>query len=260
MHSINGVIDRGNRMMKDKFGSHRRLLEDFDDEYVFSIGKAKSGLAFHQHTQSYNELIHGEKRWYLYAPGAIPKEGFSPWETHIEWLDVVSPSLAQKDRPLEVTQRPGEVLYIPEGWYHATVSLSDLTVAITQQTNHASEDGFYDYTMIGTEAMKERRYEKALNYFSRALSLCYDANILRKIGEAYEKLGNFVQAQRLFLMSIERNYRHPASYIDLIGILIDNKDSRRAEEILELADRHGVILPTLEKYRVGLLVNYMEYD
>ena len=94
MHSINGVIDRGNRMMKDKFGSHRRLLEDFDDEYVFSIGKAKSGLAFHQHTQSYNALIHGGKRWYLYAPGAIPLKVLVH-KTH-RMVNVVYPSLAQR--------------------------------------------------------------------------------------------------------------------------------------------------------------------
>lgn len=117
----------------EKVWSHEGLFEDFDGEYMFSVGKKNSGLAFHQHRQSYNELIHGEKHWYLYAPNSMPEEGFSPWETHIDWLKIVFPRLTSREKPIEIIQRAGEVLYIPEGWYHATVSLSALTLAISRQ-------------------------------------------------------------------------------------------------------------------------------
>ena len=68
----------------------KRPFEDFDDKRIFSIGNEGSGLAFHQHRQSYNDLLFGSKTWYLYKPDQLPSEGFNPWETQLKWLSEVS--------------------------------------------------------------------------------------------------------------------------------------------------------------------------
>ena len=40
-----------------------------------------------------------------------------------KWLTDVLPLLPAKDKPLRCTQHPGEVMYIPEGMFHATYNL-----------------------------------------------------------------------------------------------------------------------------------------
>jgi oxalate decarboxylase/phosphoglucose isomerase-like protein (cupin superfamily) len=40
------------------------------------------------------------------------------------------PSIAQDKRPLECVQNPGEFMFFPEGWHHATVNFGD-TIGVT---------------------------------------------------------------------------------------------------------------------------------
>lgn len=59
---------------------------------------------------------------------------YNPSEPHIAWLTAVYPAV-RKDaasRPLECVQRAGDVLYVPAGWYHATINLGD-TIAVAQR-------------------------------------------------------------------------------------------------------------------------------
>jgi uncharacterized protein HemY len=52
---------------------------------------------------------------------------------------------------------------------------------------------------LGTEALKRRDYPTALDHLMRSLSLEYDANTLRKIGEVYEKLKNYTAAEKYYV-------------------------------------------------------------
>jgi hypothetical protein len=57
-----------------------------------------------------------------------------------DWLSDFYPGLmtlpeGNLARPLECVQLEGELLYVPEGWYHATVNLGD-TVAVASQRSH----------------------------------------------------------------------------------------------------------------------------
>ena len=135
---------------------------------------------------------------------------------------------------MEVTQRAGQVLYIPEGWYHATVSSSALTLAVTQQPINAVPEGFYHHTILGTDAMKEKDFDRAIEHLRKALIILKDGNIFRKAGEAYEKAGNKRKAKDLYIRAIERNMRHPAAYVELIGMLIEELE-------LEEADRYRYV-------------------
>ena len=59
----------------------------------------------------------------LVRAGTLPSIGFNPRESLRRWLDTVYPSLSSTSRPVEITQEQGQVLYLPEGWYHASVAL-----------------------------------------------------------------------------------------------------------------------------------------
>ena len=62
---------------------------------------------------------------------------------HHSWLEEVLPTLEPKDRPLQCIQMPGDVLYVPEGYYHATYSLGE-TVSMSAQ----SKVKFRKYTYV----------------------------------------------------------------------------------------------------------------
>jgi len=98
----------------------------------FGIGGAGSGVAFHMHGPGFSEVLHGEKRWFLYPP-AFPLT-WNPDHTQQTWLKEVYPFLEESQRPLECTIQPGEVLYFPNGWIHATLNLNEYTVFVSTFT------------------------------------------------------------------------------------------------------------------------------
>ncbi|NXU80749.1 JMJD8 protein, partial [Oreotrochilus melanogaster] len=96
--------------------------------YSFGIAGSGSGVPFHWHGPGYSEVIFGRKRWFLYPPDHTPH--FHPNETTLAWLHHTYPTLPRAQRPLECTLRPGEVLYFPDRWWHATLNL-DTSVFIS---------------------------------------------------------------------------------------------------------------------------------
>ncbi|NXE57984.1 JMJD8 protein, partial [Casuarius casuarius] len=96
--------------------------------YSFGIAGSGSGVPFHWHGPGYSEVIFGRKRWFLYPPDKMPH--FHPNETTLAWLHRTYPTLPPGERPLECTIHPGEVLYFPDRWWHATLNL-DTSVFIS---------------------------------------------------------------------------------------------------------------------------------
>ncbi|NWT35159.1 JMJD8 protein, partial [Cardinalis cardinalis] len=96
--------------------------------YSFGIAGSGSGVPFHWHGPGFSEVIFGRKRWFLYPPDRTPH--FHPNETTLAWLQHTYPTLPPAQRPLECTLHPGEVLYFPDRWWHATLNL-DTSVFIS---------------------------------------------------------------------------------------------------------------------------------
>ena len=56
-----------------------------------------------------------------------------------DWLAEFYPGLqtlpaGSHARPMECIQQAGELLYVPEGWYHATVNLGDTVITCFPQS------------------------------------------------------------------------------------------------------------------------------
>lgn len=116
------------------FGDHRNSewAELFDlyampavaigSRLSFGVGADRSGVPFHFHGPGFSEVFHGHKHWLLYPnDGRMPE--FDSGLSAIQWMTQVYPSLREEEKPLECTIGPGEVLYFPNGWYHATLNL-----------------------------------------------------------------------------------------------------------------------------------------
>lgn len=118
------------------------LFAALDDEHRpafrwFLFGSARTGSPFHQDpngTSAWNAVTHGHKRWALYPPylhappGAYPN-GHNP--NSLKWWTLIYPQLPQELKPIEFVQGPGDLIFIPSGWWHAVLNL-DETLSVTQ--------------------------------------------------------------------------------------------------------------------------------
>mmetsp|Transcript_10853 Transcript_10853/g.29087 ORF Transcript_10853/g.29087 Transcript_10853/m.29087 type:complete len:345 (-) Transcript_10853:23-1057(-) len=111
----------------------------------FGVGAALSGVPMHTHGAVLAETIVGRKRWFLRAPGgAAPDfDGDEPvrhWAARVDAgteavrallsssaLSALPMTPRARNALLRCTLRAGEILYIPTGWWHATLNLDAYT-------------------------------------------------------------------------------------------------------------------------------------
>eukprot|EP00811_Abedinium_folium_P017237 NODE_2615_length_2179_cov_7.925926.p1 GENE.NODE_2615_length_2179_cov_7.925926~~NODE_2615_length_2179_cov_7.925926.p1 ORF type:complete len:567 (+),score=109.33 NODE_2615_length_2179_cov_7.925926:87-1703(+) len=82
---------------------------------VFALERPGTGVAFHRHETAWQALVGGQKRWFLMPPATKVAPQHSP----CIFLSEGPPPLA-----LQCTVGAGEVMYVPEDWWHATCSLA----------------------------------------------------------------------------------------------------------------------------------------
>ena len=89
----------------------------------FGIAGSASGVPLHRHGHVFAEVIHGMKRWFLYPPEFAPV--FDPNKSTLQWLYEVYPTVKKAENLIECVLKPGEVLYIPDWWWHATLNIGE---------------------------------------------------------------------------------------------------------------------------------------
>jgi len=99
----------------------------------FGVAGAGTGVPFHVHGPGFAEVIYGRKRWFLYAPGNRPI--FDPDTTTLKWFMEEYPNLVGDKRPYECVMNPGEVIYFPDMWWHATLNVDTSVFVSTFLSN-----------------------------------------------------------------------------------------------------------------------------
>lgn len=130
------------------------LLENRPDFRWLLIGNRRSGSKWHldpNKTCAWNAVVRGKKRWLLLPPGCPPpgvhptKDGAEVTQpvSLLEWFSNFYDELKEHvaANPAwdlkEGTCGPGDLVFIPSGWWHCVLNLEDDTIAITQ--NYCSE-------------------------------------------------------------------------------------------------------------------------
>jgi len=113
----------------DFHGAHRALgycykvpdiLGELHGKPIFSAAKEHTGVGFHCHSESWLAQLHGRKAWFLLPKDADPPPMLPPW-----WY------LRERPRGLLVSVlEPGEVMVVPDCWWHATWNLDEFTLAV----------------------------------------------------------------------------------------------------------------------------------
>jgi len=121
------------------------LLGDERPPYRWIVfGPPRSGSQFHTdpyRTSAWNALLKGRKRWALYPYQTIPPGVELEWDEDgnfdsdspdvVKWFLNVYPYLPPDQKPIECIQEEGETIFIPSGWWHQVLNLTE-TIAVTQ--------------------------------------------------------------------------------------------------------------------------------
>eukprot|EP01043_Picozoa_sp_COSAG02_P063388 COSAG02_NODE_8972_length_2377_cov_2.300702_1_plen_624_part_00 len=108
-----------------------------------SIGGTNSGVSWHKHSQAYNALVFGSKRWFLSPPNHAP--GNQVQSSH-EWA-IERETLPVEHRDTTVLtcdQQAGDVMYVPQQWWHSTLCLQE-SIGLAQQLG--GRRGFFQLQM-----------------------------------------------------------------------------------------------------------------
>ncbi|CAA6662823.1 unnamed protein product [Spirodela intermedia] len=120
------------------------VLGDERPDYRWIIvGPAGSGSSFHvdpNSTSAWNAVIKGSKKWVMFPPEVAPP-GVHPSAdgsevacpvSIMEWfMNFYGACRDWPKRPVECVCRAGEIVFVPNGWWHLVINLED-SVAITQ--------------------------------------------------------------------------------------------------------------------------------
>jgi hypothetical protein len=97
---------------------------------AFGIGNRGSGVQWHTHGPGFSEAIHGRKHWILYPPKKPPD--FHKDQSSRQWMETTYWTADPK--PMECTLEPGDLIYFPDRWWHATINLDPYTVFVSSFT------------------------------------------------------------------------------------------------------------------------------
>lgn len=181
------------------------------------VGPERSGAPWHidpTGTSAWNALLQGRKRWALYPPGIIPpgvvlddNEDISGL-TSLRWYLEIYPTLSEMEKPLEMIQNPGEVIYVPSGWWHMVLNI-EATLAVTQNFVDSNNLSSFCHDLIQSgdaenlfplQQALARTYDNKFNsWFSILFDTCENG-----FGSVEEHLESFQELTPEWRMAIDR--------------------------------------------------------
>jgi len=165
------------------------------------MGPARSGSTFHKDpnsTSAWNAVITGSKKWILYPPEIVPPGVFPSQDgaevttsvSLMEWFANFYPhtqGATGSAKPIECICRAGELMFIPNGWWHTVLNLEE-SIAITQ--NYVSGRNLRNVLNFihdcGDQVSGYRGTESLHSKFVRGLEDAGHGEALRRIQEQDE--------------------------------------------------------------------------
>ncbi|KAJ7331204.1 hypothetical protein OS493_019985 [Desmophyllum pertusum] len=203
-------------------------IKDGVDSSIFFLGGSGSGVSFHKHADAWNGVIFGRKRWFLYPPQKTPPGGVWPSFSQLDWINKVYPNLPLKDKPLECVQEEGEILYLPESYYHGTVNIGDTMAIGIQKYNAATkvEKLFY-------KSVKER---SQLEIFQELSALLPDSTeVLHKLAGQYFTTGDIEKSITTLEKAVHMDPLFVIAKLDLAIYYNHHGNAEKAKQLFEEA-------------------------
>lgn len=224
------------------------LVDNFNGEPKLVISRSDdnlSGSPFHAHKQFLHYLSSGRKHWVLFKQNSLPRSGFNPQRNLRHWLKHNNNNSSHTDNNnvFHVFQEAGEVLYVPEGWYHASDTLSDISIGISFTTLSTQPTSYYHYMSEGIQRIKSNDIQGGIRWFKLGLGINRNIQLLAHYADALILSKSYTAAEEVLREILQENPQDPSIYSKLINMMIDhaNKDiSESIAELLDQSDKFGI--------------------
>ncbi|XP_025108459.1 uncharacterized protein LOC112572786 isoform X2 [Pomacea canaliculata] len=212
--------------------------DDLDDSFFF-LGASGSGVVFHKHADTWNGVVFGRKRWFLYPTNNTPPGGVFHGFTIMNWYERIYPNLTLDKMPMECVQQGGDILYLPEGFYHATLNIGD-TIAVALQKKEAmllTEKLFYRLTELNARLSESTSasteiHKKILDTLLQLRGLLPDSSeVAMKLGEKYGDLGQHQKAVEFLQKAIDLDPYFVLAHTALAKNLASLRRYQEAEDL-----------------------------
>ena len=186
------------------------------ESMTYALGPTGSGINFHYHKDGWNEVLFGRKRWFLYpASVGCPPGGYNQFEAALSWYRDSYASLSAEQLPLECMQFPGEVLYVPEDWYHATINVGE-TVAVVGQASQPAEGTMMYHVYAGLDLGDRGDRQQSLAHFSEALRLAPNhPQLFNYFGNHYKQHAELQTAASYYRQAVASNPKYAMAWLSL---------------------------------------------
>ena len=91
---------------------------------------------------AWSAAVFGSRRWLLYPPGLLNADAINASMPAIEFFQKALPAIMHElgAELYEFEQQEGEVVFVPEGWAHATLNLEPCVGASRQLSSYRHDD------------------------------------------------------------------------------------------------------------------------
>ena len=126
---------------------------------VVSAGRQNASHSFHSHGSSYLLQLHGKKQWWFLPPTTPPVERTSACKYF------------EKRPPQSLTclQHPGDLIFVPSQWLHATCMVDQWGVGVGVQLGRPS----VEFVVTQSQLLNEPKFQER-GWFAGNISSYYD--------------------------------------------------------------------------------------
>ena len=200
-----------------------------------AVGESGSGTHFHKHSEGWNLQLHGHKHWLLMPLDSMPRNYPETVQSILDTSRKVNDT-----RVLRCTVHPGQVLFLPESFYHATISIGE-SVSVAGQARQAltavqrewdQADGAHGNNHLSEASW---RYARA----SEMVPWCPEIWYLR--GLVTHKMGMFQASIRHLVRIIQMDATHHHTW-NMLGASLWHS---RLPKVAPMVTRQGELRPPM---------------
>lgn len=222
----------------------------WSDSFFF-LGAEGSGVSWHRHNAAVQEGVYGWKRWLLLPPSRPPAGGGIGFWSILEWVKVVLPTLQGSSRPLECIVGPGDVIYVPENWFHAILNVRGDSVSVSLQASKSVTEHKKLFDAMLTERDISRRIPLLQNIASLTPQ---DLDTHFSLARLYLQSGDHHSALDSFKAIIRQDpFRIDAMY-KVFEYVVDQKKAKRKELLDALLPFEPLLANSTDR---SLMANYI---
>lgn len=227
----------------------KEFIDSFDANEVagFSGSLIGRGTNFRLADRGFlNIVIEGTQRWLLIKADRVPPQGIHQNESVSSWLASVYPNVTTEFTPTEALLRPGDMLFVPEGYLFGFESASNISTSMVKYRTH--EVGEEQHLIFEAARRFSRQDLKgAENLLRKTLSQDSGSTYiaLHQLGRVLEAQGDLEAAEEQYRRSVLKNRRTGYSFERIASIQFAKKDYKGAAHTIRLASKNKAITDSL---------------